>query len=154
MADESTLAPSKLVVGLIVFMIFMSGMGAMIMIADTQNDKRPGATANFVPQDNRYNDFMKSFNQTAALTANTTALENRLLVDGEISKFDSFIILFGKTINVLLSITPMIRIATGMVESISIIFTFVPGWFTALLSALLLIVVMFAILSAILQRPI
>lgn len=138
--------PSNWVIGTIVFTMFILGVITMINIAATDDSE-------FIPGDGVYTEFQAEFNRSQTVTANVDALKDKLLEDGELSFVDKLNIIFGKSFSVLMSIFSAFSFMNNMITAGGTMFgVIIPTWFPPLLISLVISIILFGIISAILQR--
>lgn len=138
--------PSDYIIGLILFMLVVLGGIGMI------NEFR-GHDASFVDED-KYDQFNRSFNQMDKLEGNVTALKDNIVEDNP--DFGAFSVL-GSVIQVgwnsLVLLLDSFSFMDDVFNGISEIFG-IPAFVSTLLILLVIIIIVFAIFSAIFQREV
>jgi hypothetical protein len=145
MADTK---PRHYLTGIIVFTIIITGVITMINYGRLSD-------SDFV-DDEKFSKFEEAFNRTESLNTAVDSLESNITGHNQVTTGSSFInILFGKGFNILSSLFATFDFTNAIITSTSRVFgVFIPEWLPPLLILLLTSMLIFSIVSAILQRDI
>lgn len=142
----SDIKPSTYVVASIFFIIAILGVISLINMAAVDDPA-------IIPNDGMYLKFQQSFNKSEALRSNITALESKLNAGGSATPLDVINVIYFKGWSVISSLFTTFGFMDAIITGAGIMFgQFIPNWLPPLLITFSTSIILFAIVSAVLNK--